>query len=64
MKSQTIIGIIFMIVGFILTAIIIGAIWGIPLFLIGLFLVIFRNEESKIEQIKNENKGKGGGKRK
>ena len=59
MKSQTILGIIFIILGIIFSLTIIGTIYGIPLFLIGLFLIVFRNEESKIEPIKV----KGGGKK-
>ncbi|MAH07087.1 hypothetical protein CMI38_02445 [Candidatus Pacearchaeota archaeon] len=59
MKSQTILGIIFIIVGIILTVTLIGAVWGVPLIIIGIFLIIFRNEESKIESIKI----KGGKKR-
>ena len=46
-----------MIVGLILTITLILAIYGIPLFFIGLFLIIFRNAESKIEPIKSEHKG-------
>ena len=57
-KSQTIVGIIFMILGILLLLIpIVGWIYGPIVFLIGLFLLIFRNAESKIEQIKQEPKG-------
>jgi len=52
-SSQVIIGIIFMVVGFFLSLTLILAIYGIPMFIIGLFLIIFRNEENKIEQIKS-----------
>ena len=57
-RSQLIIGIILMVAGAILSLTIIGAIYGIPLFLIGLFLVIFRHAESEIEKIKKPQGGK------
>jgi len=58
-RSQVVIGIIFIVLGIPLTLTIIGAIYGIPMFLIGLFLIIFRKSESEIEQIR---KPKGGNK--
>jgi len=58
MKSQTIWGIVFIILGFLLSITIIGAVYGIPLVLIGIFLIVFRNAESEIEQIKKPKKGK------
>lgn len=51
-KSQVVVGVVFMIAGILLSLTIIGAIYGIPLFLVGVFLLIFRNEEDKIEKIK------------
>ena len=56
-KSQTILGIILMIVGVLLLLIpVVGWIYGPILFLIGLALIIFKNSESKIEQIKTKSK--------
>lgn len=60
MKSQTILGIILIIIGAILSIIgmlflpnsLAALIWGVILLLIGLFLIIFRNAESQIEQVK------------
>ena len=58
-KSQTILGIILMIVGILLLIIpFVGWFYGPIAFLIGLFLIIYRNSESKIEQIKQEKGGK------
>jgi phosphotransferase system glucose/maltose/N-acetylglucosamine-specific IIC component len=57
MKSQTIFGICFIIVSIPMLLIpAVGWIYGPIVFLIGLFLIIFRNAESKIEQIKEPNK--------
>ena len=55
-KSQVVVGIVFMIAGVLLSLTIIGAIYGVPLFLVGLFLLIFRNEEDKIEKVKEVRK--------
>ena len=51
-KSQVIVGISFMVVGFAFSLTLIGAIYGIPIFIIGLFLIIYRNAEGEIEKIK------------
>jgi len=67
MKSQTILGIIMVILGTLLTLFIIpsilispgfivGAIYGVPILVIGIFLIIFRNAENKIEKIKEVKK--------
>jgi len=70
-KSQTVLGIVFMIMGVILAIIgliffpigMAALIWGIILFLIGIFLIIFRDTEDEIEQIQ-ETKKQGGKKQK
>ena len=51
MKTQIILGIVFIVLGIILSLTFIGAIYGIPMLLIGVALIIFRNEENKIEKI-------------
>jgi hypothetical protein len=65
MKSQTILGICMIILGSVLTSFIIpaillkggfivGVIYGVPILLIGIFLIIFRNSEDKIEKIRED----------
>ena len=61
-KSQTIVGIVFMVLGILLSLTIIGAVYGVPMFIIGLFLVLYRNSEDEIEQIV-ETRKKGGRKK-
>jgi hypothetical protein len=56
-KSQVILGIILMVIGAALELIpIIGWIYGTFLFLTGLFLIIYRKEEDKIEKIRRTKK--------
>ena len=63
-KSQVVVGIVAMLIGIglLFTFSWVGTIYGVILFLIGLFLVIYRNAESEIEKIK-EVKEKGVGKK-
>jgi hypothetical protein len=57
-KNRTILGLIFIIIGLAISLTIIGAIYGIPLAIIGIALIIFRKEEDKIEEIKQAKGGK------
>jgi hypothetical protein len=50
--SRTITGIVCVILGLILTFTIIGAIYGVPLIIIGLF-IFFNQKEDEIEKIKS-----------
>jgi len=54
-KSQVVLGIIFIVIGLALEFIpIVGWIYGTIGILIGIALIVFRNSESKIEQIKKK----------
>jgi len=55
-KSQTFLGIIFIIIGITLSLTIIGAFYGIPMLIVGVCLIIFRKEEDKIEEIKTKDR--------
>ena len=59
-KSQVVVGVIFMMLGLglPLTFNVAGVIYGGILFLMGMFLVIYRNAESEIEKIKGKEVGK------
>jgi len=50
--SRTITGIVCIILGFILSFTIIGAIYGVPLIIIG-FFIFFNQKEDEIEKIKS-----------
>ena len=56
-KSQVILGIVFIVIALFLFLIpVVGWIYGPVVILIGLALIIFRKEESKIEKIKGGKK--------
>jgi preprotein translocase subunit SecG len=56
-KTQVILGIVFIIIGLLLELIpVAGWIYGTLLIVVGIALLIFRNAEDEIEQIKGEKK--------